>query len=98
MLYFLTKPINFILPKELQVNNSHLNITRQQVIPSFSKLRDASEYLAQIFVRVNLTKLATLDDGVNNTGTFCVQFVPTEQIVLSAHGMRAHRSLGFIVG
>ena len=75
---FLIKPINFILPKELQVNNSQLNITRQQVIPSFAKLRDTGKYLAQIFVRINLAELTALDNGVNNAGTFCVQFVPAE--------------------
>lgn len=52
--------------------SSHLNITRQQIIPSFAKLRDTGKYLAQIFVRVNLAKLATLDDGINNAGPFCV--------------------------
>ena len=39
---------------------------------SFSKLRDTGKYLAQIFVRVNLAELATLDNGVNNAGPFCV--------------------------
>ena len=50
----------------------HFNITWQQIIPSFAKLRDTGKYLAQIFVRINLAELAALDNGVNNAGPFCV--------------------------
>ena len=60
-------------------------------------IRDASENIGQIGLRIDAAHLCSFDDGVNTSGALSTGIGATEEVIFATENGRSHAALGGVV-